>query len=74
MTTNTNNLPAFIDVFAITDAEDSDPDPIFEGATSDLTAALGDVSLAFLFHDDDMNHDVFNVLDAQGVVIAIAYA
>jgi hypothetical protein len=70
MMMTTNNL----DVYSINDAEDSDPDPIYEGDMAGLIALMGNVSLDHLFHDDDMNHDVFNVLDADGVVVAVAYA
>lgn len=65
---------SIIDVYAITDAEESDPDPIYCGDRVGLTDVLGDVTLDLLFHDDDMNHDVFDVRNADGVVIAVAYA
>ena len=69
MTTNTKTL----EVLAITDDEESDPDPIYTGDMTGLIDLLGNVTLDHLFHDDDMNHDVFNVLDANGVVLAVAY-
>jgi hypothetical protein len=64
----------FLDVYSINDAEESDPDPIYEGDMTGLIDLMGNVTLDLLFHDDDMNHDVFNVLNAEGVVIAVAYA
>lgn len=70
MMMTTNNL----DVYSINDANDSDPDPIYEGDMTGLIAMMGNVTLDHLFHDDDMNHDVFNVLDANGAVVAVAYA
>lgn len=63
-----------IDVYAITDAEESDPDPIYTGDEAGLIEALGNVTLDLLYHDDDMDHDVLNVRNADGVVIAVAYA
>ncbi len=38
-----------------------------------MIRAFGDVSLDFLFHDDDMGTNVYNVVRADGVVIAVAY-
>ncbi|BBY94283.1 hypothetical protein MGALJ_39520 [Mycobacterium gallinarum] len=69
MTTNTKT----IEVYAITDDEESDPDPIFMGSHDDMLDALGNVTLELLFHDDDMGHDVYNVVRADGTVIAVAY-
>ncbi|KEF98367.1 hypothetical protein K883_01370 [Mycobacterium sp. TKK-01-0059] len=69
MTNTTNTL----EIYSINDAEDSDPDPIYEGDDDGMIRAFGDVSLDFLFHDDDMGTNVYNVVRADGVVIAVAY-
>ncbi len=70
----------FIDVYSITDAEESDPDSMYyatANTTDELHArlidALGDVTLDLLFNDADMGHDVYNVRNAHDDVIAIAY-
>lgn len=62
-----------LEVYAITDDEESDPDPIFEGSQDDLVRTFGDVSLDFLYRDDDMGTNVYNVVRTDGVVIAVAY-
>ncbi|WP_084031198.1 hypothetical protein [Mycobacterium avium] len=69
MTNTTNTL----EIYSINDAEDSDPDPIFEGDHDAMIRAFGDVSLDFLFHDDDMGTNVYNVVRADGVVLGVAY-
>lgn len=76
----TNIAPAFIDVYSINDADDSDPDSIYYATAntidelrSRLIDAMGNVTLDFLFTDDDMHHDVYNVCNADNDVIAVAY-
>ncbi|MGV0695854.1 hypothetical protein [Mycobacterium paraintracellulare] len=76
----TNIAPAFIDVYAINDADDSDPDSIYYASAnttaelrSGLIDAMGNVTLDFLFTDDDTGHDVYNVRNADNNVIAVAY-
>lgn len=65
---------SIIDVYAITDDEDSDPDSIYTGEQGGLIDVLGNVTLDLLYHDHDMGHDVFNVRNPSGAVIAVAYA
>lgn len=69
MTNTTNTL----EIYSINDAEDSDPDPILTGSHDDMLRMFGDVSLDFLFHDDDMDTNVYNVVRTDGTVIAVAY-
>jgi len=67
-----------IDVYAITDDENSDPDSMYyatANTTDELRArlidAMGDVTLEFLFADDD--DKVYNVRNADNDVIAVAH-
>lgn len=76
----TNVAPAFIDVYSINDADDSDPDSLYYATAnttdelhSGLIDAIGSVPLDFLFTDDDMQHDVYNVCNTDNDVIAVAY-
>jgi hypothetical protein len=81
MSTTNVNAALFVEVYSIHDDEESDPDPIFYGTGNnieELRLCLGnaitndDVTLTLLFHDDDVNHDVYRVCDAYDVPIAIA--
>ncbi len=56
-----------LDVYAISDDEESDPDPIYHGDVAGLIGVLGDVTL------EPLDDGIFNVLNADGVVIAVAY-
>lgn len=74
MTTN------YIDVYAIIDDDESDPDAMFYAIADDTNAlqralvdAMGDVTLEHLFHDDLMHHDAYNVRNADDEPVAIAY-
>lgn len=76
----TNIAPAFIDVYSINDDDDSDPDSVYYATAntidelcSHLIDAMGNVTLDFLFTDDDMGHDVYDVCNADNDVIAVAY-
>ena len=74
MTTN------YIDVYAITDDDESDPDAMFYATADDTDAlrralidAMGDVTLEHLFHDDLMRYDAYNVCNADDEPVAVAY-
>jgi hypothetical protein len=70
----------YLDVYAINDDDESDADSILYTTAHDtdtlrraLIDAMGNVTLDFLFHDDLMHNDAYNVRNADDDVIAVAY-